>query len=70
MFYSVSGRGSGALKAQSTVFTLTQVAQLPDNQWQIELDGWFAISLASLQQYLYEKAVGPTGVTEYVQIAP
>lgn len=63
MFYSVSGRGSGALKAQSTVFTLTQVAQLPDNQWQIELDGWFAISLASLQQYLYEKAVGPTGIT-------
>jgi hypothetical protein len=64
MFYSVSGRGSGALKAQNTVFTLTQIAQLPDNQWQIELDSWFGISLASLQQYLYEKAVGPTGVTE------
>ena len=64
MFYSVSGRGSGALKAQNTAFTLTQVAKLPDNQWQIELDGWFGISLASLQQYLYEKAVGPTGITE------
>jgi hypothetical protein len=64
MYYSVTGRGSSALKAQSTVFTLAQVAPLPDNQWQIELDGWFAISLASLQQYLYEKAVGPTGITE------
>lgn len=64
MFYSVSGRGAGALKAQNTVFTLTQVAKLPDNQWQIELDGWFAISLASLQQYLYEKASGPTNVLD------
>jgi hypothetical protein len=64
MFYSVYGRGAGALKAQNTVFTLTQVAQLPDDQWQIELDGWFAISLASLQQYLYEKALGPTDVVD------
>lgn len=64
MFYSVSGRGSSALKAQSTVFTLTQVAQLPINQWQIELDGWFATSLASLQLYLYEKALGPVDVLE------
>jgi hypothetical protein len=62
MFYSVSGRGSSALKAQSTVFTLTQVGQLPGNQWQIELDGWFATSLASLQLYLYEKALGPVDV--------
>ena len=64
MFYSVSGRGSSALKAQNTVFTLTQVGQLPDNQWQIELDGWFATSLASLQLYLYEKAVGPSDVLD------
>ena len=64
MYYSVSGRGSGALKAQNTVFTRTQVAPIPNNQWQIELDGWFGVSLASLQQFLYEKAVGPVGITE------
>jgi hypothetical protein len=64
MFYSVSGRGASALKAQNTVFTLTQVGQLPDNQWRIELDGWFATSLASLQLYLYEKAVGPSDVVD------
>jgi hypothetical protein len=29
---------------------------------QSELSGWFAISLASLQQALVEKATGPTGV--------
>lgn len=64
MFYAVSGRGAQALKAQNTVFTLTQVGQLPDNQWHIELDGWFAVSLAQLQLYLYEKAVGPTNVLD------
>jgi hypothetical protein len=68
MSNSVNGRGSSALKAQSTVFTETnsyvQVAQLPNNQWQIELSSWFAVSLATLQQYLVEKASGPTDVLE------
>jgi hypothetical protein len=62
MFNSVNGRGSSALKAQNTVFTLTQVANLTNTQWQIEVDGWFAISLASIQQYLLEAATGPTDV--------
>lgn len=68
MYNSVAGRGSAALKAQSTVFTLgdsnLQMAPLPNNQWQIELSGWFAVSLASLQQFLFEKASGPPNVQE------
>lgn len=39
---------------------------LPPNQWQIEVQGWFATSLASLQSYVIEYAanvadLGPTG---------
>jgi len=64
MVYAVYGRGSQALKATSTVFDLLQVAQLPNNQWVNEIEGWFAFSLASVQQALSEKASGPTGVTE------
>ena len=35
-----------------------------------EMLNWFGISLASLQQYLLEKAAGPTGIVEaggYIQ---
>ncbi|KAF8855323.1 hypothetical protein BDZ45DRAFT_506545 [Acephala macrosclerotiorum] len=65
MFYSVNGRGNSALKAQSTVFSNAQVAKLPSNQWQIEMRGWFAVSLASLQQALMERATGPANIIEY-----
>ncbi|KAE9377655.1 hypothetical protein N431DRAFT_302583, partial [Stipitochalara longipes BDJ] len=68
MFNSVNGRGSSALQAQNTVLTLIQSyqqqAQLPNNQWQIELSSWFAVSLATVQQYLVEKASGPIDVLE------
>jgi hypothetical protein len=67
MFESVTGRGASALKAQSTVFGgagLLQMAPLPNNQWQVELSNWFAVCLATLQQYLVEKASGPTDVIE------
>ena len=62
MFNSVFGRGASALKAQSTVFERFQDAQLPNNQWQIEASGWFAVSLASLQQALVEIATGPVDI--------
>lgn len=62
MFYAVNGRGSSALQAQNTVFNLNQAARLPDNQWQIELSSWFAVSLATFQQALVEYASGPTNV--------
>lgn len=62
MFDSVFGRGASALKAQRTVFERFQEAQLPNNQWQIEASGWFAVSLASLQQALVEIATGPVDI--------
>jgi hypothetical protein len=62
MYDAVNGRGSSALNAQNTVFNLNQAAALPNNQWQIELSGWFAVSLATFQQALVEYASGPTNV--------
>lgn len=64
MYNAVYGHDASVLKASSSVFDGSQIAQLPDNQWQIELQNWFAISLASIQQYMLEKATGPTGVVE------
>jgi hypothetical protein len=62
IYDAIEGRGSAALKAQNTVFDKIQQAALPNNQWQIEVDGWFAVSLAGLQQALVERALGPTDV--------
>jgi hypothetical protein len=64
MYNAVYGHDASVLKASRTVFDESQIAQLPDNQWQIELQNWFGISLASIQQYMLEKATGPTGVVE------
>ncbi|TVY39346.1 hypothetical protein LSUB1_G002876, partial [Lachnellula subtilissima] len=65
LWAAVNGRDGSSLKAQSTVLSLTQVAALPPNQWQLELDGWFATSLAVLQQQIVEIATGPTNFNNY-----
>jgi hypothetical protein len=63
---SVDGLGSSALKVQESIINEysgpLQVAKLPNNQWQSEVRGWFAMSLVSIQQALVEKARGPTDV--------
>lgn len=46
-----------ALLAKQTVFGGLQTA-LPDNQWQLEVTNWFAISLAYMQQSMLETASG------------
>lgn len=43
----------GALKAQDSVFILIS-SGLPNNQWQIELQGWFDTALARLQGAIVE----------------
>lgn len=61
IFGAVNGRGALALQAQDTVFSsvvIDQAGRIPDNQWQIELDGWFAVSSARLQQELVQDASG------------
>ncbi|KAJ9608181.1 hypothetical protein H2200_007169 [Cladophialophora chaetospira] len=55
-FHSISGRGAAALRAQDTIYDRVQQVPLPDNQWQIELSNWFAISLAKLQHSIVEYA--------------
>ena len=57
-FYSVDSRGAYALRASDTVNDLEQIP-LPNYQWMIEVSGWFAVSMAKLQQKVHEYATGP-----------
>lgn len=58
MWYVVDFRGVAAIQASETVFEIFQHS-LPDNQWTIEIGGWFNTALAKVQQALVEIAVGP-----------
>lgn len=58
MLNSIAGRGAVALKAQGTVFNNINVP-LPDNQWTLEVGGWFSIALARLQHAIVEYSTGP-----------
>jgi hypothetical protein len=53
MFNSVNGLQSAALKAQDSLFIIISPG-LPDNQWQIEVQGWFDIALAQMQSAVIE----------------
>lgn len=63
MYYSVNGRGSSALRAQEGVYELTQ-GPLPPTQWMIEVDSWFAVGMAKLQQLVVQYAAGPSVVLD------
>ncbi|CAM1502552.1 Fc.00g045360.m01.CDS01 [Cosmosporella sp. VM-42] len=58
MLNSIAGRGAVALKAQGKVFNNINVP-LPDNQWTLEVGGWFSIALARLQHAIVEYSTGP-----------
>ncbi|KAH7147060.1 hypothetical protein B0J13DRAFT_441670 [Dactylonectria estremocensis] len=58
MLNSIAGRGAVALKAQGTVFNNINIP-LPDNQWTLEVGGWFSIALARLQHAIVEYSTGP-----------
>jgi hypothetical protein len=60
-YHSVSGRGGAALRANELVSVLQSPA-LPNNQWQIEVDGWFGVTLARMQQMVIEYATGPSNM--------
>jgi hypothetical protein len=57
-FNSVLNRGAAALLASQTVSDLLQTDNLPIDQWRIEVENWFAVSLAKLQQGILEFAAG------------
>lgn len=64
---STDGRGGLALKAQEKV-SVGFGQPLPNNQWQIEVSHWMAISMARLQQGVVEWASGPTNLPPGIRI--
>ena len=70
-YFSVHTRGANALRATDTLVLsdFTQ-ADLPDNQWTIEVTDWFAHSMAKLQQHALNYATGPAYVPEGLQFVP
>lgn len=57
------------LVAQNTVAMTVQYG-LPSNQWQIEVEDWFATVWATLMQRLVLRVVGPTDRTSQEYIVP
>ncbi|KAI9868264.1 MAG: hypothetical protein M1830_005684 [Pleopsidium flavum] len=64
----IGGRGAAALRAQESVSGIVS-AQLPNNQWMIEVESWFATGLAKLQQLVVQYAAGPPNVVEGAYIS-
>jgi hypothetical protein len=58
MFFSVSGRGASALRANSKVYELVSYG-LPETQWMTEVSEWFALILARIQGSFVDYATGP-----------
>ena len=60
-YFSVHSRGATALKALDKYEWADKIQLLlPDNQWQIEVDGWYGVGMAKLQQLVAEYATGPS----------
>ena len=59
--YTVNYLGNSALLAQDHVSNLLG-AGLPSTQWQIEIEGWFAVALAKLQALAVEYPIQPTEI--------
>lgn len=54
--------GAAALKASESLAMATEQFGLPDNQWEIEVRGWFETLLAHMQQGVLEFATGPANL--------
>lgn len=67
-FKGIHGRGPAALRAQESVSDI-QSGPLPNNQWMIEVESWFATGLAKLQQSVVQYATGPPNVVEGAYIS-
>ena len=69
-YLSVDNRGASALRAADTLSsTLAQIG-LPDDQWKIEVSGWFATSMAKLQQQVLGYATGPSITRQGLEFVP
>lgn len=64
-YHSIGGRGAQALRVSETVQDRNQMARVPDNQWQVEVSSWFAVSMARLQRSAVEFAAPSLSKSEY-----
>jgi hypothetical protein len=64
----IGGRGPAALRAQESLSGLLS-GPLPNNQWMIEVESWFATGLARLQQSVVQYATGPPNVVDGAYIS-
>lgn len=64
----IFGRGPASLRAQESVSGITS-GPLPNNQWMIEVESWFATGLARLQLAVVQYATGPPNVVEGAYIS-
>ncbi|KAI8625216.1 hypothetical protein F5Y19DRAFT_479921 [Xylariaceae sp. FL1651] len=66
----IVGRGDINLEAQYRVRSGVQ-GPLPDNQWQLEVQYWFSIMLASMQRTFVDTATGPSDASlEQYRVPP
>jgi len=56
---TVNGQDSSALQATSKLYQLFSPG-LPNNQWQLELQGWFETGLVKFQQYIVDFVNNPS----------
>ncbi|THW44680.1 hypothetical protein D6D22_03906 [Aureobasidium pullulans] len=77
--YSVYGRGASALRANELVrhgdqasggATLITSPSLPDTHWQTEVNIWFGVGMARLQQAVIDYATGPSDLGSNGTIIP
>lgn len=59
IFNVVAGRQGNALLASQTLYAGQQTAPLPENQWEIEVQNWFSLTLAQLQNSMLQYVTGP-----------
>lgn len=64
-YHSIGGRGAQALRVSETIQERNQMARIPDNQWQVEVASWFAVSMARLQRSAVEFAAPSPSKTAY-----
>lgn len=64
-YHSIGGRGAQALRVSETIQERNQMAPIPDNQWQVEVASWFAVSMARLQRSAVEFAAPSLSKTAY-----
>ena len=51
--------GTAALQSRNTLSQGVQ-SSLPANQWEVEVESWFKLTMADLQRAILEQATGPT----------